>query len=190
MSNNKMTFSRQLSVIAVVASLSFVLLGCSHSKKDFTVKKAPTLSVKQQRSLLRAAMAASDIQLVEVGQTERLILPSDYFFRPGSSNLYHRKKNVLSDVAAYIKSYAKVSVEVKGYSDNVESGRFQQALSAKQASVVSRILWDKGVNTRFIAAEGVGKKDRVDTNKTAAGRFANRRIEISFQYRKAYTYYD
>ncbi|MCP4366604.1 MAG: OmpA family protein, partial [Deltaproteobacteria bacterium] len=53
-------------------------------------------------------------------------------------------------------------------------------VSRFRANIVKSYLLGKGVDSSRIEAEGLGSANPVATNKTAAGRKANRRVEIEF----------
>lgn len=186
MIKNKLQFGLS---VALTAALVIGLVGCSHEKK-MVVTNVVKPSVYEIRAELEKQIEADRIQVIKIGQTIRLILPSDYFFEPNSANLYAKQVSVLAHIAHYIGTYHQSEVAIKGYTANTFASHYQQALSAKQAEVISHRMWRMGIKSQLLIASGLGEKNAVDTNATAQGRFANNRVEISFMYRSDRPLYD
>ena len=66
----------------------------------------------------------------------------------------------------------------QGHTDSVGSDAYNQKLSVRRAEAVKAYLVGKGVDAKRVYTEGKGEKQPVATNKTAAGRAQNRRVEI------------
>ena len=65
-----------------------------------------------------------------------------------------------------------------GHTDSVGTDAYNQKLSIRRAEAVKAYLQAKGIEANRIYTEGKGEKQPVDSNKTAAGRAKNRRVEI------------
>jgi outer membrane protein OmpA-like peptidoglycan-associated protein len=181
--------AKKICLVAVVPFLGFSLVACSHSEKMvMTPSQKP--SIQEVRALLKEEIQNDNVSIIHVGQTIRMILPSDYFFQPGSANLYKKQVEVLSAIARYIGAYSQSEVTVQGYTANNFEAKYLQVLSAKQAQVISYRLWSMGVKTQLIIASGSGLNNSVDTNATIEGRFSNSRVEITFMYREDMPLYD
>jgi outer membrane protein OmpA-like peptidoglycan-associated protein len=180
---------RIISSVAFASFLVFSLTDCSHSEK-MTVTPVQKPSIQEVRAILKAQIQEDNISVIHIGQTIRLILPSDYFFHPGSANLYQKQMEVISRIGQYIGTYHQSEVTVKGYTADNFGAKYLQVLSAKQAEVISYRLWMMGIKTQLVIASGLGVKNSVDTNKTVEGRFSNGRVEITFMYREDTPLYD
>jgi OOP family OmpA-OmpF porin len=90
-------------------------------------------------------------------------------------------KKAIHDIDADIKaSKAKViDIKVVGYTDSVGTDAYNQQLSIRRANAVKDYMVSEGVDPGIIDAKGMGEADPVASNKTAAGRAENRRVEIS-----------
>ena len=99
-------------------------------------------------------------------------------FETGSDALTAGSSSTLDDVAATLKRYSDMKVEVAGYTDNRGPVSFNQALSQKRAQSVVNYLVSQGVSEANLVAKGYGPSDPVASNDTAAGRAANRRVEL------------
>jgi OOP family OmpA-OmpF porin len=90
-------------------------------------------------------------------------------------------KKAIHDIDADIQSSkAKViDIKVVGYTDSIGSDAYNQQLSVRRANAVKEYMVSEGVDPGIIEVKGMGKADPVASNKTAAGRAQNRRVEIS-----------
>jgi OOP family OmpA-OmpF porin len=71
------------------------------------------------------------------------------------------------------------NIKLTGYTDNVGSEATNLKLSTNRANAVKNYLIKQGVAPEHISAMGYGEADPIATNKTAAGRAKNRRVEFS-----------
>ena len=68
-----------------------------------------------------------------------------------------------------------------GHTDSIGTERYNQKLSERRAAAVKAYLVSKGIPASKITTIGKGKTQPVATNKTAAGRQKNRRVDIEFR---------
>lgn len=71
------------------------------------------------------------------------------------------------------------SLKLAGHTDNTGSAALNLALSKARAEAIRQYLVSKGANASRIEATGYGSTQPIATNKTAAGRQQNRRVEFS-----------
>jgi len=71
------------------------------------------------------------------------------------------------------------SLKLAGHTDNTGSMSLNMALSKDRAEAVKSYLVSKGANASTIEATGYGPTQPIASNKTAAGRQQNRRVEFS-----------
>jgi OOP family OmpA-OmpF porin len=71
------------------------------------------------------------------------------------------------------------NLKLAGYTDNVGGVASNLKLSKERAESVKNYLVGKGADASNITAEGYGKAHPIATNKTAAGRQKNRRVEFT-----------
>jgi OOP family OmpA-OmpF porin len=80
-------------------------------------------------------------------------------------------------VGEFMQKYPTVTMTIEGHTDDVGTKAYNQKLSQRRANVVKKYIVDKfGINPELIKAVGYGKTRPVDTNKTAEGRYHNRRV--------------
>lgn len=82
---------------------------------------------------------------------------------------------------AQILMQKNFSLKLAGHTDNIGSAAANLKLSKERAESVKAYLVDKGINASFIEATGYGAGQPIATNKTAAGRQTNRRVEFSLR---------
>ena len=114
-------------------------------------------------------------------RTVNLTLGADATFDSGKADLKPEGRAKLDDVAAKLNQPGVTveSMTVTGHTDNVGKADFNKKLSERRADAVKAYLVSKGVDGSKIKTEGKGLTQPVADNKTAAGRAANRRVELS-----------
>lgn len=84
----------------------------------------------------------------------------------------------LNQLAELLKNKG-FNLKLAGYTDSVGSAAYNLRLSKERAEAIKTYLVSKGADAAKIQAEGYGKANPIATNKTAAGRQQNRRVEFS-----------
>ena len=100
-------------------------------------------------------------------------------FETGKAVLLPASTAILDRVAQSLVDNPGVNVEVGGHTDNTGSRATNTRLSAARANTVRDYLISKGVDGARLTAKGYGPDQPVQDNTTAAGRAANRRVELS-----------
>lgn len=99
-------------------------------------------------------------------------------FANDSDRLNSTADGILMDASNALKNMPGKPYEVAGYTDSNASDAYNQDLSERRASRVRNRLIDLGVPADQLASNGYGESSPVADNNTAAGRSANRRVEI------------
>lgn len=102
-------------------------------------------------------------------------------FDTGKSSIKSESHAVLVDIIAILKEYPNAKFTVEGHTDSVGSESLNQGLSEKRAKSVMNYLTSHGIDASRLSSAGYGESRPVDTNKTAAGRKNNRRVEINLR---------
>jgi outer membrane protein OmpA-like peptidoglycan-associated protein len=98
-------------------------------------------------------------------------------FLRASAELLPVSYPALDSLAGLLAAYPGTEIEIEGHLDD-RSGSGAHMLSMERAKAVAEYLASKGVEARRLKPSGYGSSRPVATNRTAAGREANRRIEI------------
>jgi outer membrane protein OmpA-like peptidoglycan-associated protein len=103
---------------------------------------------------------------------------SDVLFDTGRYSLKPGAREKLAKVAGIIEAHPGLRISIEGHTDSVGSDEYNMKLSKERAEAVRSYLASQGVDADKISAEGFGKTRPVASNSTAAGRQANRRVEM------------
>ena len=167
------------------------------SRKEAAEREAATTAqlAQQQAELEKVRQQAAEneaearrlrmeSELARIANTRReqrgfvVTLSSGVFFDVGKSALKKGAQATLSRIADQLKSDPNVKVSVEGHTDSTGSKAKNEELSQKRADAVRDYLVGAGVAADRVTAVGRGEEEPVATNKTAAGRQQNRRVEL------------
>jgi outer membrane protein OmpA-like peptidoglycan-associated protein len=100
-------------------------------------------------------------------------------FATGKAELTPESQAILDGVAESLVANEEIKVQVGGHTDNTGSAALNKRLSAARAEAVRQYLISKGVAAGRLTAAGFGPSRPIASNKTAAGRAQNRRVELT-----------
>ncbi len=153
----------------ILASLVTVVAGCSHVG-----------STPKQHYARGQALPTEPAPIIQPFSFQAIT-----WFDSDSARLRPQGMQALDQLAVQMmraKSNGLVTeknkVVVFGHTDSRASERYNQALSNRRATAVAKYLKSKGVPSEAILAFPRGELSPVASNRTAAGRQANRRVEI------------
>ncbi|MBI1226403.1 MAG: OmpA family protein [Bacteroidetes bacterium] len=109
------------------------------------------------------------------GQTIRM---EQLYFPADSSTITKSSVPVLNEVYDFLAANPKVAVEIGGHTNGTPSHEYCDRLSTERAKAIVDYLVEKGIARKRLQYKGYGKRKPIDTNKTAAGRKKNQRVEI------------
>ncbi|WAS90348.1 OmpA family protein [Nannocystis punicea] len=101
------------------------------------------------------------------------------YFDLDKATIKPKSRPVLDRAVAVLKEFPSIRIEISGHTDSTGSPEYNKVLSGKRAAAVKDYLVEHGIDTARIESRGAGMDEPVDTNKTAAGRAKNRRIEFT-----------
>lgn len=111
-------------------------------------------------------------------EVKKAIILRGINFQTNSAEFTPESYEGLGQIYQTLRDYPEIYVEVRGYTDNVGGDEFNVKLSDKRANAVRDYLISQGIDPYRITANGFGKKYPVATNRSAAGRAENRRVEL------------
>ncbi|MGE0786171.1 MAG: OmpA family protein [Sandaracinaceae bacterium] len=85
---------------------------------------------------------------------------------------------ILNTVAQVMRDFPDITVEIQGHTDDRGSDEYNLRLSGERAAAVRQYLIQQGIAANRMTAQGYGEARPIDTNRTPAGRAANRRVEF------------
>lgn len=99
-------------------------------------------------------------------------------FDSGRAELSEEATASLDAVATYLKENPGVQLIIEGHTDDVGSDEFNRVLSRRRAGAVATYLSSQDVDAARLSTDGFADTRPVASNDTAAGRAANRRVEL------------
>ncbi len=133
----------------------------------------------KQEAELRAELQGTGVSVTRQGDHITLNMPGNVTFAHDSADLSPAFFDVLNSVAKVMGEFDKTVVEVAGHTDSTGSDSYNQQLSERRAGSVAQYLRSQGINSQRLITVGMGEAMPVADNSTAAGREANRRVEIT-----------
>ncbi len=119
-------------------------------------------------------------KVTQVAKDKVEINAKNILFATGSAVLLQKSYKSLDEVVALLKedANAELKLSIEGHTDNTGSAAANKSLSQRRANSVLTYLAKKGIDKARLTATGYGQEQPIADNKTAAGRAANRRVEL------------
>ncbi len=107
------------------------------------------------------------------------VAAKNIFFATGSAKLLPKSFKSLDEVVSFLKADESLMIAIDGHTDSTGKREKNITLSNDRAASVKAYLASKGITENRMTATGYGPDKPVATNKTAAGRGQNRRVEMT-----------
>ena len=151
--------------------------GCSDSQRDDDADGVPNSRDKCPNTPNGQVVDENGCPVLFEG-TKKSVILKGVNFEINKAVLTDESKLILKDVATSLAARPDVRVEVQGHTD-ISGGRpLNMRLSQARAKAVESFLEENGVSPAQLTAKGYGPDKPIATNKTAAGRAQNRRVEL------------
>lgn len=121
------------------------------------------------------------IKVVTVGQDYMISLPASLVFDDQSPHVKWGSYALLNEVADFLKQFRKIAITVTGFSSQYVSSQRERSLTVARSRVVSEYLWSRGVDSRFIFTQGLGRDKPIASVTQGGDKSPNARIEIIFR---------
>ena len=131
---------------------------------------------KQAEELKREMEGA---RVERVGEGIKITFDSGILFAHNSAQLSSTAMQNIEELAKTLKKYGDTNVLIQGHTDATGSDQYNLNLSQRRANSVRAFTTRQGVAPNRITTEGFGERMPVASNNTAAGKQANRRVEIA-----------
>ena len=100
-------------------------------------------------------------------------------FASGSDKISGTSGVEVDNLAAILKAYPDVKINVAGFTDSTGNAEGNKTLSENRAKSVKQRLMDAGISPTRVATQGFGAANPVASNDTKEGQAQNRRIEVT-----------
>jgi OmpA-OmpF porin, OOP family len=123
----------------------------------------------------------TELAELRADRTERglvVTLSDEILFDVDEAELKPGGMQQLARVAEFLREHPDRNVVIEGHTDSTAPDTYNLALSQRRAHAVEDFLITQGVEPTRISAIGYGEQLPIATNDSAAGRQANRRVEI------------
>jgi OOP family OmpA-OmpF porin len=112
---------------------------------------------------------------------QSVVIQADALFDFDKSVVRPDGKRAIDEALGKLNGVDLEMVIATGHTDSIGTERYNQKLSERRAAAVKAYLVSKGIPSSKITTIGKGETQPVATNKTAAGRQKNRRVDIEFK---------
>ncbi len=114
-----------------------------------------------------------------IGEGIKITFDSGILFDVNESSLQGEAQTNLTNLAEILQKYEDTEILIEGHTDATGSGEYNMTLSRNRANSVAVYLSGASVAMSRCTIMGYGEEQPVADNTTAAGRTANRRVEIA-----------
>lgn len=124
------------------------------------------------------------VPVLQDNEVIRIVIPSDQLFQPGTAQLQPQASSTLDPIAAQLRSiFPQQRIGIEGYTDNAPlyggtAGNSHQLAAAQASAVLDLLTRRAGMPPQQLFTVAQGANNPRQSNETAAGRAANRRIEL------------
>jgi outer membrane protein OmpA-like peptidoglycan-associated protein len=142
--------------------------------------KEEAARAQAQTAALRAQLLKQLNDVLQTTDTSRglVVNMADVLFETAKYNLSNDAQLKLAKLSGIIQAHPGLNLAIEGYTDTTGSEDFNMKLSQQRADTVRQFLVSQGLSPDIIISKGLGPTNPVADNSTAAGRKANRRVEI------------
>jgi outer membrane protein OmpA-like peptidoglycan-associated protein len=137
-----------------------------------TITKAPERKEEKKKE---AVINSLDKKKMKEGQTIKI---EKLFFEADTAAISDNSYESLDEIYQFLEDNNDIEIEVGGHTNNIPKDEYCDKLSTARAKVIADYLIEKGIARNRIQFKGYGKRKPLASNKTAAGRLKNQRVEI------------
>jgi outer membrane protein OmpA-like peptidoglycan-associated protein len=174
--------------ILFAADSSFTTTSTAEGKFRMAILYSPTYTVqvtaqgfvnRSERfhpgAVVRVLKKDFQLQPAEIGTLVNL---KNVLFYMGTTELLEESYHELDGVVAFLKTNAKVRIELNGHTDNQGDANKDVVLSQQRVDRIKTYLVSKGIGAKRITGKGFGGTRPIASNATEDGRKLNRRVEF------------
>lgn len=154
----------------------------ANQQAQAATQQAQAANLQAQAATARANSLEQELQQLSAKQTPKglVVVLQDVLFDVGKADLKSGATARLQRLAEVLKNHPERHLQIEGFTDSTGNADLNQTLSEHRAQSVKDALTGMGVQADRIDTHGYGSDRPVASNKTAAGRQQNRRVEVVF----------
>jgi len=123
--------------------------------------------------------AASEAGRAQQAIIENFLAGEVVEFETGRDVLTYKGRQALQALLGIIEQNNQSVITIQGHTDSIGDERSNLELSTSRAIAARSYLIRRGVAADRLLVQGFGERQPISTNKTAAGRERNRRIDFA-----------
>lgn len=121
-------------------------------------------------------------QSLVIVKDQQIIIKQQVNFQSGKAKILPNSFELLSQVAAVLRSNPAMRVQIQGHTDNRGKPAANEKLSQARADAVrSHLVTRESIEAARLTAQGLGQTKPITENRTNSGRAQNRRVEFHIQ---------
>ncbi|RUM73560.1 MAG: hypothetical protein DSZ10_03030 [Sulfurovum sp.] len=141
--------------------------------------KAEQEAAQAQRERLRLAQQAAEEAKAAKAKIIDLLKVENIEFEVAKDRLTPKGRATVDKLAAILKQYPHIRVEIAGHTDSDGNDDFNLRLSQARVDTVKNALISQGIDASRMIAKGYGESRPLVPNDTAENKQKNRRVEIN-----------
>jgi outer membrane protein OmpA-like peptidoglycan-associated protein len=154
----------------------------SRNQADVARAQADSAQVQAGEQTNRADSLERDLLALQGRSTDRgmVVTLGDVLFDTGRATMQPGAQRSVEQLAQVLRQHPERRVLIEGFTDSVGSEQTNLQLSQRRAEGFAQMLVNGGIAADRIQVHAWGKANPVASNRTAAGRQQNRRVEVLF----------
>ena len=135
--------------------------------------------MQEKRVAMERATAGTGVVVTQTPDNQLMLnIPSDISFDTGRADIKSNFAPILDRFAEGLRNNPNAEVRIIGHTDNTGTDAINNQLSIERAASTRDYLIARGVRSNAFNIDGMGSRQPVADNNSAAGRAQNRRVEI------------
>jgi len=133
----------------------------------------------RQAEQIEQEIPGAEVQRVGEGINVTFSGENGVYFDTNKSDIKGPSATTLDKLAGIFKEYPKSNILVEGHTDSDGAAEYNMGLSERRAKAVTGYLVAKGISSGRFTTRWYGEEQPVESNETASGKAANRRVELA-----------
>ena len=146
--------------------------------KEAAQKAEKAAKEEEQRRLLRVKKMQQEAQAAKEN-IAKLLKIENIEFEVAKGTLTPKGRQTVNKLAAILKKYPDIRVEIAGHTDSDGNADFNQRLSQARVDTVRNALIQQGIAATRLEAVGYGETKPLVPNNSLENKQKNRRVEIN-----------